>query len=34
MRAHDFIREDISDSAPLADIVTALSLLHQRILDD
>lgn len=33
MRARDFISEDVSDSNQTADIVTALSLLHQRILN-
>lgn len=33
MRAKDFISEDVSDLNQAADIVTALSLLHQRILN-
>jgi hypothetical protein len=36
MRAADFIREDIGniENNQLADIVTVLSLLHKRVIDD
>ena len=36
MRAKDFINEDIGDLTDnqFADIVTVLSLLHQRVIDD
>lgn len=33
MRLRDFVIEDVSDSNQIADIVTALSLLHKRVLD-
>ena len=33
MRAVDFLIEDVSDTNQTADIITALSLLHKRVLD-